>query len=168
MQSSCELVAQSCPTPWTAAHQAPLSRGFSRQEYWGGLPFPSWGDFPNPGIELGFPALQGVSLLSEPLGKAIIHHISSQIRKKKLMQKRHLKISIHEKKLSAYQKWNGLYKKSSYCHAYQWKTKYLPHKIRNRVRTFTLTTPVWHHMGNPNQGNKARKRNEGYRLEKKN
>ena len=38
-------------TPWTIAHQIPPSMGFSRQEYWGGLPFPSPGDLPNPGIE---------------------------------------------------------------------------------------------------------------------
>ena len=43
--------------PWTVAYQAPLSMGFSRQEYWSGLPFPSPGDLPNPGIELGSPAL---------------------------------------------------------------------------------------------------------------
>ena len=55
--------------PWTVAHQAPLSIEFSRQEYWSGLPFPSPGDVPNPGIELGSPALQAVSLLSEPSGK---------------------------------------------------------------------------------------------------
>ena len=40
-------------TPQTAAHQAPLSMGFSRQEYWSGLPFPSSGNFPNPGIKPG-------------------------------------------------------------------------------------------------------------------
>ena len=48
-------------TPWTIARQAPLSMEFSRQEYWGGLPFPSPGDLPNPGIEptpLESPALQ--------------------------------------------------------------------------------------------------------------
>ena len=45
-------------TPWTAAYQAPLSVGFSRQEYWSGLPFPSPGDLPDPGkIEPGSPAL---------------------------------------------------------------------------------------------------------------
>ena len=42
--------------------QAPLSMRFSRQEYWSGLPFPSPGDFPNPGIELGSPALQADAL----------------------------------------------------------------------------------------------------------
>ena len=42
-------------TPWTVAYQAPLSMGFSRQEYWSGLPFPSPGDLPNPGIEPGSP-----------------------------------------------------------------------------------------------------------------
>ena len=45
-------------TPWTVAHQAPLSMGFSRQEYWSGLPFPSPGDLPNPAIEPRSPALQ--------------------------------------------------------------------------------------------------------------
>ena len=44
-------------TPWTAAYQAPLSMGFSRQEYWSGLPFPSPRDLPDPGIEPGPPAL---------------------------------------------------------------------------------------------------------------
>ena len=58
-------------TPWTVAYQAPLSMGFSRPEYWGGLPFPSPGDLPNPGIELGSPALQADALLSEPPRKPI-------------------------------------------------------------------------------------------------
>ena len=44
-------------TPWTVAYHAPLTMGFSRQEYWNGLPFPSPGDLPNPGIEPGSPAL---------------------------------------------------------------------------------------------------------------
>ena len=44
-------------TQWTLAYQAPLSMGFSRQEYWSGLPYPSSGDLPDPGIELGSPAL---------------------------------------------------------------------------------------------------------------
>ena len=48
-------------TPWTIAHQAPPSMGFSRQECWSGLPFPSPGDLPNPGIEPGSPALQADS-----------------------------------------------------------------------------------------------------------
>ena len=62
------LVAKSCPTlatPWTVAHQAPLSMGFSRQEYWSGLPFPSPGDLPNPGIEPRSPILQADSLPTE-------------------------------------------------------------------------------------------------------
>ena len=44
-------------TPWTVAYEAPQSMGFTRQEYWSGLPFPSPGDLPDPGIEPGFPAL---------------------------------------------------------------------------------------------------------------
>ena len=58
-----------CATPWTVAYQAPLSMGFSRQEYWSGLPFPSPGDLPDPGIEPGSPALQTDALPSEPPGK---------------------------------------------------------------------------------------------------
>ena len=54
-------------TPWTAAHQAPLSMRFSRQEYWSGLPFPSPGDLPNPGVEPGSPALHADSLPPELL-----------------------------------------------------------------------------------------------------
>ena len=62
------LVAKSHPTlvtPWTVTCQVPLSMGFSRQEYWNGLPFPSPGDLPDPGIEPGSPALQVDSLLTE-------------------------------------------------------------------------------------------------------
>ena len=51
------------------AYQAPLSMGFSRQGYWSGLPFPSPGDLPNPGIEPGSPALKADTLPSEPSGK---------------------------------------------------------------------------------------------------
>ena len=59
--------------PWTVAHQAPLSVGFSRQEVWSGLPFPSPGDLPDPGIEPGYPALQADSLPTELLGKPQVH-----------------------------------------------------------------------------------------------
>ena len=66
------LVAKSCltpTTPWTVAHQAPLSMGFSRQEYWGGLPFPSPEGLPNPGIKPRFPVLQSDSLPTGLWGK---------------------------------------------------------------------------------------------------
>ena len=68
------LIAKLCPTlvtPWTAACQAPLSMGFSRQEYWSGLLFPSPGDLPNPGIEPRSPALRAHALPPEPPGKSI-------------------------------------------------------------------------------------------------
>ena len=58
-------------TPWTVAYQAPRSMGFSRQEFWSGLPFPSPGDLPNSGIEPRSPALQTDALPSEPLGKPV-------------------------------------------------------------------------------------------------
>ena len=58
-------------TLWTVAYQAPPSMGFSRQKYWSGLPFPSSGDLPNPGIEPRSPALQADTLPSEPPGKLV-------------------------------------------------------------------------------------------------
>ena len=56
-------------TPWTIAYQALPSMGFSRQEYWSGLPFSSPGDLPEPGIEPWSPAFQADTLTSEPPGK---------------------------------------------------------------------------------------------------
>ena len=56
-------------TLWTVAHQAPQSTGFSRQEYWSGLPFPSPEDLPDPGIEPQSPASRADALTSEPRGK---------------------------------------------------------------------------------------------------
>ena len=53
-------------TPWIVAYQAPLSMGFSRQEYWSGLPFPSPGDLPDLGIEPVSPALAGGIFTTEP------------------------------------------------------------------------------------------------------
>ena len=58
-------------TPWTVAHQAPLSMWFSRQEYWSVLSFPSPGDLPNPGIKTESPALQVDSLQAELPGKIL-------------------------------------------------------------------------------------------------
>ena len=62
---SCSSHIRLFATPWNVAHQAPLSMLFSRQEYWSGLPFPSPGDLPNPGMELWSPTLQADSLPSE-------------------------------------------------------------------------------------------------------
>ena len=70
--------------PWTVAHQAPLSLGFSIQEYWSGLPFPPPGDLPDPGIETGShasPALAGRFLITETLGKPQINYT---LKKKKI------------------------------------------------------------------------------------
>ena len=75
IQTAC-LVSQSFATLWSVAHQAPQSMGFSRQEYWCGLPFPSPDDFPDLGIEPESsvsPALQADSLPAEPLGKLSVH-----------------------------------------------------------------------------------------------
>ena len=67
--------SEECPvmsdfaTPWTVVHQAPLSIGFPRQEYWSGLPFPSPGDLPDPGIKSLSHALAGRFFTTEPPGK---------------------------------------------------------------------------------------------------
>ena len=66
-------------TPWTVAYQAPQSKEFSRQEYWSGLPFPSPGDLPNPGIEPGSPVLQADSLPTELQGKPLLLFFNSYI-----------------------------------------------------------------------------------------
>ena len=71
-------VVKLCPTletPWTATCQAPLSMGFSGQEYWSGLPFPSPGDLPDAEIKLVSPAFQEDSLHAESLGKYIYIYI---------------------------------------------------------------------------------------------
>ena len=72
-------MSDSSAIPWTVAHQAPLSMGFSRQEYWNGLPFPSPGDLPDPWIETASPvstALAEGFFTTEPPGKP---HIYSHI-----------------------------------------------------------------------------------------
>ena len=78
----CALVTKSCltlcdPMGWTIARQAPLSMGFSRQEYWSGLHALPPGDLPNPGIEPRSPKLQVDSLPSEPPGKPKYTGVSS-------------------------------------------------------------------------------------------
>ena len=67
---SCSVVSTSV-TPWTVAHQGPLSMRFSTQEYWSGLPLPSPGDLPDPEIECRSPALQADALTSEQPGKPL-------------------------------------------------------------------------------------------------
>ena len=64
-------VVSDSATPWIVACPAPLSMGFSRQEYWSGFPFPSPRDITNLRIKLGPPSLQAVSLPSEPPGKPV-------------------------------------------------------------------------------------------------
>ena len=71
-------MSDSFAAPWTVAHQAPLSMGFSRQEHWSGLPFPPPGDPPDPGIEPVSPALAGGFFTAEPPGKPLICIILAQ------------------------------------------------------------------------------------------
>ena len=62
-------------TPWTVAHQAPLSTGFFRQEYSSGLPFPPPGDLPNPGLETVSPSLAGRFFTTVPPGKSPLNGV---------------------------------------------------------------------------------------------
>ena len=64
----CSVVSDSA-TPWTVVHRAPLSMGFSWQEYWNGLPFPPPGDLPDPGIKLTSPASSALQADSLPLNQ---------------------------------------------------------------------------------------------------
>ena len=69
MISACSVVSDSFVTPWTVAHQASLSTGLFRQEYWSELPFPTPGELPDPEIEptsLSFPALAGGFFTTAP------------------------------------------------------------------------------------------------------
>ena len=66
---SCEVMSDIVAIPWTIACQAPLTMGFSSQKYRSGLPLPSPGDLPDPGIELVSPALVGRFFTTEPPGK---------------------------------------------------------------------------------------------------
>ena len=72
-------------TLWTVAHLAPLFMGFSRKEYWSGLPFPSPEDLPDPGIKPGSPALQAHSLKRQTLynNKAIVLQLKTNNKKRK-------------------------------------------------------------------------------------
>ena len=66
-------------TLWSIAHEAPLSMGFPRQEFWSGLPFPSPGDLPNPGVEPVSPALAGGFFTTKPPGKPTYNYVLIQI-----------------------------------------------------------------------------------------
>ena len=69
---SFSVISDSFVTPGTVAHQAPLSMGFPRQEYWKGLPFPIPVDLPNPEIKPVSPALTDVLFITEPPGKPLL------------------------------------------------------------------------------------------------
>ena len=76
------LVAKSCltlVTPWTVARQAPLSKGFPRQDYWSGLPFPSSGNLPDPGMEPISPVLAGRFFTTDTTWEAVMEELVSEI-----------------------------------------------------------------------------------------
>ena len=80
MEHGCAYaVASDSATPWTVARQASLSLGFSKQEYQSGLPFPTPGDLPNPGIEPQCPALAGGFFTTSPPGKLLWNMNSTEL-----------------------------------------------------------------------------------------
>ena len=82
-------------TPLTVAHKAPLSMGFPRQKYWSGLPVPSTGDLPNPGIKpicLASPELAGSFFTTKPPGKLTLITLQSQVSNSTSLQKGHFKV----------------------------------------------------------------------------
>ena len=83
-------------TPWTEAYQVPLSMGFSRQEYWSGLPCPPPGDLPDPGVEPRSPALQADSLPFELPRKSNIYQINIKMprqKKKKVNKEKEINLN---------------------------------------------------------------------------
>ena len=78
------LVAQSCPIPWTVAHQAPLSMGFSRQEYWSGLPHPLQAIFPTQGSNPGLPHFRQILYRSLAIFGLLSMESQSRTRLKRL------------------------------------------------------------------------------------
>ena len=92
-------------TPWTVAHQAPLPMGFSRAEYWSGLPCPSLGDFPNPEFKPSSPALQADALTSEPPGN---QHLLKAFRVKSDREKQILHINASMWNLGKWCRWTYL------------------------------------------------------------
>ena len=89
------VMSDSFATIWTVARQAPPSMGFSRQEYWSGVPFPSPGDLPDPGIKPRCPALQADSLPFEPPGKPSTH-VNSIVIHKSQKAKQHKCLSMNK------------------------------------------------------------------------
>ena len=78
-----QVVSDSFATPWSVAHQVPLSMGFLRQEYWSGLPFPSPGGLPDLGIEPTSPALAGGFFTAEPPGKPLLCYTAEEVKAQK-------------------------------------------------------------------------------------
>ena len=91
-------------TPWTVAYQVPPTMGFSRNEYWSGLPFPSPGDLPNPGIKPRSPALHVDSLLIELPGKSEAGRGDfKKIKKKKKKMRAWTSFRVKKKKIVSVQ-----------------------------------------------------------------
>ena len=97
---SCWLVSKSCltlVTPWTVAHQAPLSVGFPRKEYWSGLPFPPAGHIPDPGIEPRSPAWQVSSLPLSHQGRPLtILKMKTKVAQSCQILCNHIDYTVHE------------------------------------------------------------------------
>ena len=106
-------------TPWTVAHKAPLSMGFSRQEDWSGLSFPAPGDLSDPGMEPRSPMLQTDSLPSEPplsLGEILYEGWGSDCEMWALISHRTFNTQESSKALGSWVKWGTWRKENSLIH----------------------------------------------------
>ena len=132
------------PCGQTVTHQAPLSTGFSRQEYWSGLPFPPLGDLPNPGIKLRSSTWQADSLLSEPPGNPLT--IKGMREFWVVMKFFHISIMGVVAKCSSLSKCLGLYSKNSftnYASVNMTEEKQREVKGEDRIMWHSVTHEIW-------------------------
>ena len=156
---SCFSCVQLFATLGTVACQAPLSVGFSRQEYWSGLPRPPLSDLPNPGIEPRSPILQGDSLPSQPPGipSPGIEPTSSALAggffTAKPPGKPWEKGAIEKtnfRKVLFLNRWICCYLETEYIHCFFtiiWETSFEKHKLSNFEKWFWLIVIWLDHMG---------------------
>ena len=131
------VVSDCFGTPWLVAHQAPLSMGFSRQEYWSGLPFPSLGDLPDPEFRLASPALTGGFLPVEPYSVR-----NALCFKEPKMQCLQVFINDHSLSTSIF----------STSHFYPWSFGFLPRGCR-MTAVFAASGPLTRQEGGRPKGN---------------
>ena len=150
---SCFSHVRLCTTPWTAAHQAPLSLVFSRQEHWTELPFPS------PMCACMISHFSHVRLCATPWTAAHQAPLSMGFSRQEYWSG----LPFPSPRLNILQPDKGhMWQSHSLHHTQWWKVESFPFKMRNKTRVPTLATPTQHYTGSPNQGSQISKRNKGH------